>query len=431
MRFQAWIFVALFLVGGTAATVIAFLLGFRAPIVMGETSEGHRLLEPRCESCHASWGAIPSERCISCHRTELANDIHAPRIFEDPDRWAGELAALEARECVTCHLEHRPAPIGFTGEAEICEVCHGDITRTSTSHRAMKQEDCLSCHNYHDEGVIARPEADEHLEDPSLVDARLERKRWLRRDAPWTRDAPDAPQEFQTPKINEAWASSAHARQGINCKKCHAAGGASWASALDERSCEGCHEIEVQSFHQGKHGVRPSLGLDPILTTDARLPMQEGVLAQGCGGCHGVHDVDMRRAQVEACLVCHADEHSSTYLGSPHGRAYREGRLDAPTCATCHLPYREVMDPKRPGLSVNVAWHNNSFTMRPLERMLTDVCVRCHGLAYSWSALRDEIAVKSSFSSRGASDSWSARHMDMIRVATEVDRTTEMEGVEE
>ena len=84
----------------------------RTMFLPGKTSHGHYQIELACESCHASaFGGRDSlqESCERCHGQELkdAVDKHPRSKFTDP-RNADLLEKLDATQCVTCHVEHRP-----------------------------------------------------------------------------------------------------------------------------------------------------------------------------------------------------------------------------------------------------------------------------------------------------------------------------------
>ena len=90
-------------------------------------------------------------------------------------------------------------------------------------------------------------------------------------------------------------------------------------------------------------------GLSPMTPAMARLPMQPHVLHRelDCSSCHGAHDYDTRYAAVEACLQCHADDHSLAYMNTTHFTLWQNemsGAAPAGTgvsCATCHMPRLE------------------------------------------------------------------------------------------
>jgi hypothetical protein len=127
-----------------------------------------------------------------------------------------------------------------------------------------------------------------------------------------------------------------------------------------------------------------------------------------CATCHDVHALDTRRAATDACLGCHDDRHSRSYAASKHARLGagappgRRVPAGAVTCATCHMPRVRVETDEGTRVAVT---HNNSFTLRPRDRMAKDVCQACHGFEFGLTSVLDEGLVASNFQGRPA-----ARH---------------------
>ncbi|HEX2569026.1 MAG TPA: cytochrome c3 family protein [Polyangia bacterium] len=423
---RPWWLVALIVTLSGGVAVSGYLRDDPRPLVLGQTSDGHRLMERSCASCHVPWKRPDAARCADCHQAELARDHHAATKFANVARWGDLFERLDPRDCVTCHREHRPAEMGFTAAPAICRECHADIAETAPDHKGFSFDGCLGCHNYHDESAIAPAEVARRRGEPATRSPSPED--WLapsptRVPPPASPPAPDAPAEIlRTAGAAVAeWGASAHATAGVNCSTCHTGGpgrsgdGSGWIARPDETSCAPCHDPEVNTYHRGRHGMRAGTLGEPLAVRDpdVRLPMrQDAPERQGCGACHGVHGLDLERAQVAACLSCHDDEHSRNYESSPHGRARAAGRADAPTCASCHLVDHPETDPVS-GAPRRVTDHNNSFTMRPAERMLGEVCSKCHSLALGWSAVRSPAAAQKNFAWHPA-DPEVERYLQMV-----------------
>ena len=111
--------------------------------------------------------------------------------------------------------------------------------------------------------------------------------------------------------------------------------------------------------------------------------------------------MNVRHAAVDACLTCHADEHSKAYVKSPHFRLWQleiHGGGKPGTgvsCASCHLPreVRRVM-----GSEHIVVQHNQNANLRPNEKMIREVCLTCHSLGLSIDALADPALIRRNFS---------------------------------
>ncbi len=400
----------------------------------GRTTSGHHQIEQQCEQCHELGGAgVRQEACLGCHETELAeaDDSHPLTLFLDP-RNAAQLTAIDARRCVSCHVEHRPSITGAMGVSRpvgFCVACHADIAQERPSHRDLPFEGCddAGCHNYHDNRALGEAFLAEHRDEPDLVAhpivaalARDDRYGGLG-SRPLTPRQQDAPAYVvPTEAVISQWASTEHAAAGVNCTGCH--GGArgmarQWSDRPGIDGCRDCHAAEVTGFLRGKHGMRIAAKLPPMRPALARLPMREGARDRelGCTSCHGAHSFDRRRAAVEACLECHDDGHSLAYVGSPHHDRWKaeqtrtEWQDSGVSCATCHMPRVRVVNTERPGVAVE---HDQNASLRPVETMVRPVCQSCHGIGYSLAAMADRELTHGNF--RRAPDA-PARAIQMVR----------------
>jgi predicted CXXCH cytochrome family protein len=419
----------------------------RAWFLPGQTSHAHYQIELACEACHVKpfGGAeLRQQACEGCHAAELeeSGDKHPLSKFTDP-RNAPLLERIDATRCETCHEEHRPEltlAMAVTQPADLCMHCHGRIAEERPSHAGMKFDTCSSagCHRYHDNQATYEDFLLRHAEQPALL-ARVESRSTnfaelaaMLPDYPSTRfplqpltlAQADAPATAAASVQAKDWAHSAHARQGVNCSACHggAEGGAQWIARPADETCAGCHAQQRREFEQGRHGMRLALGLPPMRPELARLPMHgvAGKQELGCSSCHTAHSVDRIAAARDACLGCHADEHSLAFDESPHGKRWAEavqGRIpprEAVSCATCHMPVVTQRLGEFDLVSDHVQ-HNQSATLRPSEKMLRPVCMRCHGLGYATDALADAALVKRNFRGQPAA------HVPSTRMAVERD----------
>jgi len=406
----------------------------RSVFLPGETSIGHYQIELACESCHVdsfTEADAMQEACESCHLEALdeARDSHPESKFTDP-RNADRVALLDARYCVTCHVEHKPEvthAMGLTIPEDYCVLCHSDIDEERPSHAGMPFATCadVGCHNFHDNRALYEDFLLRHVDEAAtLADARLDPRNFaevarLLDDYPRDRyplavidraaaDAP--PQSLTDSRLLDDWEGTAHALSGVNCSACHDdAETGVWREHPGYDRCGDCHGGELAGFVQGRHGMRQDSGrlgreLPPLRVADARLPMRDEALDRvvDCGSCHGPHAFDTASAAVEACLDCHADEHSLAYTSSPHAALRREehdGILpagSAVSCATCHMP-REARSYDYGAYVHELVQHNQSATMRPIERMLRPVCLECHGYQFSINSLADATLIQRSF----------------------------------
>lgn len=403
----------------------------------GELTSGHHQIGISCNACHGeSFTSKDSmqEQCESCHgdQREKPFDSHPRSKFTDP-RNADRLENINALYCVSCHIEHKPEisdKNGVTQAADFCIHCHEDIGRERPSHQGMEFETCASagCHNYHNNRSLYTDFLVKHMDEPEILDKPLvnarEFKSVLEEIMTYphdrypvqelTKQDMDAPLKVVF-KLDEnkkhIGLATSHAKSGVNCSACHIYSdseniAASWTDKPDDVVCAQCHDIETSSFKQGKHGMRLGQGLSPMTPEQARLPMHKEAshLELSCNSCHQAHDYAVDTAAVDACLNCHADDHSAQYQQSPHYQSWlREQSGDAPqgsgvSCATCHMP-RIAMD-VNDWLRRTVVQHNQNATLTPNEKMIRPACLNCHGLGFSIDALADEELIARNFNGK-------------------------------
>ena len=408
-------------------------VGSKTMFLPGETTSGHHQIEASCASCHTPFQGVTNAACLKCHGEELTavDDSHPRSKFTDP-RNANLLTRIDALSCTTCHLEHKPAmtrAMGVTLPDDYCYTCHADVGTDRPSHNGMSFDSCASagCHNYHDNTALYEDFLAGHGGEPDVRDRGQVAVRSLL--DPLHRSLPsDAPStvRIETARLKDLEATS-HARAGVNCTGCHSGesgpGVERWVDRPSERACATCHNGEVKGFHDGKHGMRLPRGLTPMRPEMARLPMSPAARERelSCASCHSTHDFDTRRAAVTACLECHADGHSRAYEQSPHYTLWeREQWGSAPagtgvSCATCHLPR---LRSRESGAEIVTVQHNQNANLRPNEKMTRTVCLDCHGLEFSLSALADSQLVATNFRGRPA------RSVASIQMATKRVPTT-------
>ncbi len=168
--------------------------------------------------------------------------------------------------------------------------------------------------------------------------------------------------------------------ESLTCKSCHGTDhtgdqDAEKAKLPTMKTCQECHEEQVEQYASGKHvlglaalNAMPFTHMQPRAFTDGQ---------KGCGGCHtlGVTDEKARQtesrryyrygmdcqnchtrhsfskaeaSEPEACMTCHMGfDHAQweMWSGSKHGVTYLMNRSiqpehkdRAPKCQTCHMP---------------------------------------------------------------------------------------------
>lgn len=392
------------------------------------TTSGHYQFEERCDLCHDPYMGVKEDSCIDCHQEELdsINDSHPKKKFADP-RNAARLQKINAASCITCHQEHQPETthsMGLSVPGDFCFHCHQDIAENRPNHEDFEFDSCATagCHNFHDNtalyesflvknatlpDILPNPKAEivdlvAYLKvNPDFADSiNVEVQNDLQEGVI---PSPDAPEEsLSNNGILSDWHASPHAAIGVNCSSCHVGENDKWSESLDHNSCRSCHGQEVQTFLQGRHGMRLSVDLPPMKTLDGRIDLtDESKVAHrqlDCSTCHDPHSMDIRHASVNAWIECHDDQHSKNYKNSIHAKlweATKGGKEAGASCATCHMPRHGAQNGHPPYVD-----HNQNNTLRPNEKMIRSVCMDCHGLQFSLDSLADSEVILSNFSMR-------------------------------
>lgn len=418
----------------------------------GEMTHGHHQLELTCDTCHVDpmgGGEVMQEACIDCHggSRKKPMDSHPRTKFTDP-RNAGLLEQINVLECVSCHKEHKPEIThkgGFTQPEDFCFHCHEDIGEERPTHAGLGFETCNSagCHNFHNNRSLYTDFLIKHLDKPwldktstlpekefaSILDELMSYPADRFPVQPLTSADADAPAEMLTETALAEWSASGHAGAGVNCSACHLPQQATtdakaadietaWQVEVSHETCASCHDGETQGFLSGLHGMRQKVGLSPMKVSDAQLPMHQAAGHQEltCNSCHGAHQYSVQKAAVEACVSCHADEHTLAYENSPHHQLWQReiaGEIEpgqGVSCASCHMPrVRFDVDEWTTRILVE---HNQNATLNPNEKMIRPACLHCHGLEFSLDALADDALIKGNFSGQPKEH---VKSMDMAR----------------
>jgi len=419
----AWLISSLLLAGYYTYSMTA---GDESDFLPGDSSHGHYQIELACDSCHGEAFDGPDvmqKACVSCHSAELerVEDSHPRKKFTDP-RNADRLEQLDARFCVTCHNEHRleiTDETGVTLPADFCYLCHQDIAEDRESHKEMTFNTCANsgCHNYHDNKALYEDFLVKHGEGEATKPQATLSERNL---AAFIKSISDKPESFKPLSIDEIdmpdnlkrneraitdWHASSHARNGVNCSACHMGSELaddSWVESPTQESCKQCHTKEEAGFMASRHGMRTAQGMTAMSPSTARLPMKADSHDKSltCNSCHASHRDNTKTAAVEACLSCHNDQHTLAYKTSPHYALWQQelaGTLpkgSGVSCSSCHLPRETIRDQGHERIIVQ---HNQNDYLRPNEKMVRPVCLQCHGLEFTLSALADDALIERNF----------------------------------
>lgn len=372
----------------------------RTIFLPGQTSNSHHLIEHSCNSCHKAFDSVPNNNCNNCHNKDLAQDSHSQEKLLNSK--LGFQKEFQKSNCKDCHQEHNGKLRPINTKQDFCFSCHQKVKVELESHKNFTPSSCASsgCHNYHDNTALNITLMKKQLAiDPSdLTFQTLALDRELKEVSLLG----DFPRDLNfNQEIISNWQSSYHAQASVNCTDCHKATNDVFIKNPTQSSCAKCHSYELSGFQQSAHGIREYLNLSPLVQKQSRLPMklkEDEHRKLSCFICHDVHTANTRQAAVESCLKCHNDDHSQKYLQSKHATLFapedkqRPG-VQAVSCATCHMPRVEIVVE---GKNKVVVQHNNSFNLRPRDRMLK-ICLDCHDFEFSFNSIFDDEMVKSNF----------------------------------
>jgi len=395
----------------------------------GNTSDGHYQIENKCDTCHGDGfddRETLQKSCVRCHKQELKmiEDSHPKSKFTNP-RNADRIKILDARYCVTCHVEHKTGKtraMGVSLPEDYCFLCHENVEKKRPSHKGMGYETCddAGCHNYHDNKALYEEFLVKHNdEDKYLPEMKLPVKNikavFRGRDEKFTKSLSiadiDSPRGVVvSQKISYQWHASSHSKSGVNCQECHLSVNEKknvnekkeWLFKPNYKHCEKCHLQETKGFLQSRHGMRLAEGLPAMQVKDARLKMHESAKDKvlNCQSCHSDHSFNTEKAAIDSCLSCHADDHSNAYKKSKHYRAFlssmngKDDSKESVTCAGCHLPR---VASQEDGVKRILVDHNQNNYLRPNEKMIRSVCMNCHGLKFSLESLADRKLILNNF----------------------------------
>ncbi len=249
-------------------------------------------------SVHAKIG------CTGCH-TDISLDNH-PIVKKIKSR--KEYSLSRSKQCTVCHTDEQMRqrlPIHSSLAAKgTCVECHGfHAVQSSAVQKTGVPENqyCMTCHSRQ---LAMRMRSGETV---SVL-------------------------------VNEsALRNSVHGR--LKCTECHA--GFSMTQHpmkvySDKRAysiekaeyCWKCHEDAYRDYESSIH-------LDVLKKGNIKAPT--------CTDCHGDHTVASTKKNrdigITSCNKCHGDMNSS-YEASMHGKAFRKGVENAPSCASCHGAHR-------------------------------------------------------------------------------------------
>lgn len=265
-----------------------------------------------------------NDACLACHGDEAT--ARSQLIYVDPKVFSQSIHA--SLKCTDCHVDASETP---TPNEKVPHL------------KTLKDVNCTSCHY---------------------------------------KGNPDGAPNF-TPM--QQYKTSVHGRASLErgdtdvatCPTCHGKHNIRPASDPEStiyranipRTCAVCHDNMQMVLKHNIHAEQPYREYEQSVHGKALFKDGLVTLAAVCTDCHGVHDIqgngeaDLKPHQPRTCGRCHLDEYHA-YSRSFHGRAFKEGIVDAPTCADCHGEHK-IAAPWNPESSVS-ALH------------VTYTCASCH-----------------------------------------------------
>ena len=355
------------------AMVLNILYGDKEYFLPGNVAHGHSQIESLCDVCHLeAWTNIEliNKSCTDCHNEQLdaVDNSHPIKLFNDP-RYVKYIDKLDARFCVSCHMEHQNDSDGsvyVTVPLSFCILCHEEDNKERKSHEDFSLESCgnVGCHNYHDNRMTNADYLVSHAEDNQVISQ--------------SRQSMD--------NNNYEYVGN------TNCNRLN-------DSTISTSGCIECHSAQGSEFLDSKYGLSLKLASKGrhILPEDNRAIFISHSHAT-CSGCHEYSRTSSSYDSIDICLSCHSDEHSLNYLNSKHYRFYKNGKgeqagLNAVSCAACHMPRVE----KKDGNLVRHSLHNTGANLWPKEHMIQSVCIYCHNLQFSIDSMADADLRKKNF----------------------------------
>lgn len=355
-------------------------------------SSAHARLEADCQACHEPWNGATSEKCLSCHKRNLAHDTHSKERLINPVK-AKPVDRLKEASCIECHREHQPVKAsGYTGPEGLCAKCHPPESLPPGRHFSGEKGSCqkAGCHRYHTNITYREIAYGNRLRflQTSKIIAKKEPAPYKKLDINELERMRKDSFYSVKPAVTSRYEISRHSGGEATCGSCHKSENGSVELAPKVTVCLPCHKTETKTFLNGAHGAA-----ERSHNTGAFFGHETGERVT-CGSCHDSHSLRLEDARIKACEKCHDSAHSKSYRGSGHYRylsdpTFASKKLTGVDCAGCHMP--------RLHETGGATDHNESLSVSTKERMARTVCVQCHGLYFSLSSLYNDIIVTSNF----------------------------------
>lgn len=238
--------------------------------------------------------------CTGCH-TDISIDNH-PIVKKIRSRQ--EYSLNRSRQCTVCHTDEqmrKRLPIHSSLAAKgTCVECHGyhTVQKTAVQKTGVPENQyCMTCHSRQLTMKLKSGEMLSVLVNESVLRNSVHSK-------------------LKCTDCHVGFSMTQHPMKTYDNKRAY--------SLEKSEHCAKCHEDASKEYEMSVH----------------RDMLKRGNMhAPGCTDCHGDHSVlstkEHKDIGITSCNKCHADMNSS-YEASMHGKAWRKGVQNAPTCAACH-----------------------------------------------------------------------------------------------
>jgi hypothetical protein len=238
--------------------------------------------------------------CSGCH-PNISMDNH-PVVKKI--RSKNEYAANLSKNCSVCHTPEqfrKRLPIHSSLAAKgTCLECHGShyIMASAVQKTGVKDNQyCMTCHSR---------KLSMSMKNGETLSVSVDEMR-IRTSVHGSLKCTDCHKGFSTTE---------HPMRSFGSRRAY--------STAAAENCWKCHDKVYKQYEVSVH-------FDQLKSGNSKAPT--------CSDCHGDHSVSSTKKDkgigISSCNKCHGDMNAS-YEESVHGKAWKKGEANAPTCAGCH-----------------------------------------------------------------------------------------------
>ncbi len=280
----------------------------------GELVTGHQKLNNDCFACHAPFGGIDNQRCITCHKLdEIGRDSSGLNAGKPKLLFHQKLAS---QSCTACHTDHD----GMNPEQPLSGFKHTLLSETVINN-------CVSCHQ--------KPADKLHDQLSSTCKSCHQTDGW-KSDVVFNHNMLTDKENCVSCHLKPT--DNLHKQVTNSCNSCHNTEG--WKSSVvfnhdmlvgaDKNNCAACHAKPADSYHASlKDNCSKCHSTDkwvPSTFDHSAYFSLDGDHNASCNTCHKSNQYN-----VYTCYGCH--EHTVNNILSEHRE---EGISNINDCVRCH-----------------------------------------------------------------------------------------------